>query len=80
MPGTEEARDPQRMLGLRLSSSQAASGIQFPPGPTRSQFLTGFLSSFAILTQVHILKKAAGLQKTTHAILTLGPPPFPTTF
>lgn len=60
MPGTQEASGPQTMLGLGSSSSQAASGIQFPSSPTLESVPDRFLSSFAIMTQVCILKKAAG--------------------
>lgn len=52
MSGTQKARGPQAMLCLRFSSSQAASGIQFPPSPTSESVPDKFLGSFAIIIQV----------------------------
>lgn len=47
--------------GPRSSSSRAGgSGIQFPPSPALESAPDRFLSSFAIILQVYICKKAAG--------------------
>lgn len=59
-PNAQHSGGPQRMPSLGFSSSQAASGIQFPPSPTLESVPDRFLSSFAIIIQVYIFKKAAG--------------------
>lgn len=52
---------PTAGAGPRTSSSRAGgSGIQFPPRPALESAPDRFLSSFAIILQVYICKKAAG--------------------